>query len=149
MPSSSTISDVRPPAAGAVARSVATLALLAAVALLPACSTAPYAGDVLPQSMGGLPANAPARPEAPPPFPAVHDMPPPRTNSILTYEERKKAEEELVAIRERQPGRTKTATPPPKGTAAKATPAKATTAKATAPKPAAPKTTPAKVEKEP
>jgi len=99
--------------------------------------------------MGGLPANAPARPEAPPPFPAVHDMPPARTNSVLTYEERKKAEEELAAIRERQPGRTKTATPPANGTTAKPTTPKATTAKATPPKPAPPKTAPAKLEKEP
>jgi len=145
MPSSSTISNVRPPAAGVVARSIAAFALLAAVAFLPACSTAPYAGDVLPKSFGGLPENAPARPEAPPPFPAVHEMPPPRTNSVLTYEEQKKAEEELATIRERQPGRTKTATPAPaKNT--KDTAAKAKTAKAAPPKPAAPKTTPAKLD---
>jgi hypothetical protein len=87
--------------------------------------------------MGGLPANAPARPDVPPPFPAIHDMPPARTNTVLTEEERRKAEEDLVAARERQPGRTKTAIPA-KGTAAKATP----------PKGAPPKTVPAKLEKE-
>ena len=87
--------------------------------------------------MGGLPANAPARPDVPPPFPAVHDMPPTRTNSVLTDEERRKAEEELVAARERQPGRTKAATP-----------AKGATAKATPPKASPPKSVPAKLEKD-
>jgi hypothetical protein len=147
MPLGSTISNVRPPAAGAAMRSVTALALLAATIVLPACTTAPYAGDVLPSSMGGLPANAPARPEVPPPFPAIHDMPPPRTNSVLTHEERRKVEEDLVAARERQPGRPKTA-PPAKGTATKAAPSKGTTARAAPPKPAPPKTVPAKLEKD-
>ena len=67
---------------------------LLAPPLATACSS--YTGDVLPHSMGGLPANAPERPAVPPPFPAVHEMPPPRANTVLTDEERRKAEEDLV-----------------------------------------------------
>jgi hypothetical protein len=73
-------------------------------------------------------------------------MPPPRTNSVLTHEERRKVEEDLVAARERQPGRARTASPA-KATATKAAPPKGT-AKAAAPKPAPPKTVPAKLEKD-
>jgi hypothetical protein len=35
----------------------------------------------------------------PPPFPAVHDMPPPRDNTILNDYEQKKLENDLVAAR--------------------------------------------------
>ena len=55
------------------------------------------------------------RPAVPPPFPAVHEMPPQRTNSVLTDEERRKAEEDLVTARERQPGRAKAKAAPAKG----------------------------------
>jgi hypothetical protein len=56
----------------------------------------------MPTQLGGLPADAPARPEAQPAaYPAVHDMPPPRPNTVMTAEQLKKAEAELVAIRDR------------------------------------------------
>ena len=56
----------------------------------------------LPPQVGGLPAGTPQRPAEPGVYPAVHDMPPPRPNTVLTEEERKKAEAELKAVREQQ-----------------------------------------------
>jgi hypothetical protein len=78
---------------------------MAAGAVLPACSS--YPGEMLPHSMGGLPANAPGRPATPGQFPAVHDMPAPRANTVLSDEERRKAEAELLKARDLQPGRAK------------------------------------------
>jgi hypothetical protein len=57
----------------------------------------------IPSQMGGLPAGAPARPAAgAPAYPAVHDMPPPRSAVVLSEEERKKVEAELAAMRAEQ-----------------------------------------------
>jgi hypothetical protein len=63
--------------------------------------------DKLPADMG-LPANAPARPETPYEYPAVHDMPPARASEPMTEEEQVKLEKELANVRDRQEGR-----PPP------------------------------------
>ena len=49
--------------------------------------------------MGGLPRGTPERPATPPAYPAVHDMPPPRTSVVLTEEQKKKVEAELAAMR--------------------------------------------------
>ena len=56
----------------------------------------------LPSQVGGLPDGTPQRPAQPSAYPAVHDMPPPRPNTVMTEEERKKAEADLVATRARQ-----------------------------------------------
>jgi hypothetical protein len=85
-------------AAGAKAKFVPVLAL-ALTASLGACVST--VADLPPQ-IGGLPAGTPQRPAEPGVYPAVHDMPPPRPNAVLTEEERKKAEAELAALRERQ-----------------------------------------------
>jgi hypothetical protein len=77
-------------AAGAKARFVPLLALALS---LGACVAT--VAD-LPPAVGGLPAGTPGV------YPAVHDMPPPRPNTVLTEEERKKAEADLKALRERQ-----------------------------------------------
>jgi hypothetical protein len=52
----------------------------------------------------GLPTAAPERPAAAerPAFPAVHEMPPQRTTAVLTADEQRRAERELVAAREGQ-----------------------------------------------
>jgi hypothetical protein len=50
----------------------------------------------------GLPAGAPERPADPLAFPPVHDMPPPRTTAVLTSDEQRRIEKELVAAREGQ-----------------------------------------------
>jgi hypothetical protein len=56
----------------------------------------------LPPQLGGLPAGTPERPAQPAAYPAVHDMPPPRPNTVLTEDERKKTAAELAALRARQ-----------------------------------------------
>jgi hypothetical protein len=56
----------------------------------------------LPTQLGGMPVDAPQQPAAPAAYPYVHDMPPPRSDVVMTQEERKKAEAELMALRERQ-----------------------------------------------
>jgi hypothetical protein len=72
--------------------------------LLVACSTAL---SEMPKELGGLPTGTPARPDAAPAYPAVHDMPPPRSTAVLTEEERKKVEAELAAMRAEQARRAK------------------------------------------
>lgn len=54
----------------------------------------------LPHQVGGLPEGAPARAADPPAFPQVHDMPPQRSEAVLSTEERKKVEADLAAARE-------------------------------------------------
>jgi hypothetical protein len=70
-----------------------------------------------------LPQGVPERPAVQPAYPAVHDMPPARPTAIMTDEELKRAQAELVAARDRQ------APPKPAANAPKAT------AKTTKPKP--------------
>jgi hypothetical protein len=61
-----------------------------------------HAGGHLPGI--GLPANAPERPAEKLAFPAVHDMPPQRTTAVLTADEQRLVERDLVAARENQQG---------------------------------------------
>jgi hypothetical protein len=56
----------------------------------------------LPESMGGLPADAPAAPKDPYRFPAVHDMPPARSDTPMDNDQLLKAEKELQGARDRQ-----------------------------------------------
>jgi hypothetical protein len=71
------------------------MVLAAAIALTGCASTI---GDSMPAAIGGLPDNAPQRPETPPAYPAVHDRPPPR-DGVLSGREQKKLEDELAAAR--------------------------------------------------
>jgi hypothetical protein len=50
----------------------------------------------------GLPADAPERPAQPAPYPAVHDIPPPRNSVTLTNFEQQQLEDDLVAARDHQ-----------------------------------------------
>jgi len=50
----------------------------------------------------GLSDTAPTRPENPPPYPAVHDLPPLRERTVLTEIEQQKLEDDLVNARDRQ-----------------------------------------------
>jgi hypothetical protein len=68
----------------------------AAVALTGCASTI---GDNMPAVIGGLPDNAPQRPETPPAYPSVHDRPPERSNTVLSGKEQKRLEDELAAAR--------------------------------------------------
>jgi len=70
------------------------------IAALTGCSPGPVI-DRLPADMG-LPAGAPARPEKPYEYPAVHDLPPARTSVPMTEEEQVKLEKELTNMRNRQ-----------------------------------------------
>lgn len=78
------------------------LALGLAIALT-GCAPGPII-DRLPGELG-LPAGAPARPETPYEYPAVHDMPPDRASSPMTEEEQVRVEKELINVRDRQEGR--------------------------------------------
>jgi hypothetical protein len=59
-------------------------------------------GGELPTALGGLPADAPARAETQPDYPAVHDMPPARKSKVMTEEEKKRVEAELTVARDKQ-----------------------------------------------
>jgi hypothetical protein len=72
---------------------------------LSACSTAEI--DKLPKEYGGLPEGAPRRSDNPPPYPAVHDMPPDRAKALLDPDEQKRLEADLVAARNRLQGQQK------------------------------------------
>jgi hypothetical protein len=65
----------------------------------------------LPPQAGGLPEGTPERAATAPAYPDVHDMPPPRTSTVLTEEEKKKVEAELAAMREQQARRAGTRGP--------------------------------------
>jgi hypothetical protein len=66
-------------------------------------------GGHLPTSIGGEPGDTPARPASAFPFPAVHDMPPPRAESPMTDEQQAKMERDLSTARARQEAEVKAA----------------------------------------
>jgi hypothetical protein len=68
----------------------------------------------------GLPAGAPERPPEVRAYPAVHDMPPPRTTATLDGPAQQQMERELVEARERQ----KTAVGPTESAPARKPPAR-------------------------
>lgn len=73
------------------------IAALFAVLLLAGCAST---FDVLPQKMGGLPADAPSRPVEAAPYPNVYAPDPRREVAKLSEDEQKTAELELLALRE-------------------------------------------------
>jgi hypothetical protein len=50
----------------------------------------------------GLPANTPPRPATPAEYLPVHDVPPPRQETVLDQAQRDKLEKDLLAARDRQ-----------------------------------------------
>lgn len=82
-------------ARGAIAFAVALLVLPAVTG----CTTAEI--DRIPKEYGGLPEGAPRRSDNPPPYPAVHDMPPARSRALMDQDQQKRLEEDLVAARTR------------------------------------------------
>jgi hypothetical protein len=72
----------------------------ALILALPGCSPTPVF-DRLPTELGGLPADAPARPQTRAPFPAVHDVPE-RSTTPLTDAEQLRLEQDLAETRKRQ-----------------------------------------------
>ena len=87
-------------------RAARTAAALAFALSLAACGSMSekMSTTMADNSLIGMSANAPARPEAPPAFPAIHDIPPPRTNTTLTSTEQRKMEDDLVSAREQLDG---------------------------------------------
>ena len=84
------------------ARFPRAIAVVMIAALLPACSASQFSG--MPTLLGGETADTPRESATPPAFPAVHDMPAARPVPVMTEEEQKKAEAELVAARDKQIG---------------------------------------------
>lgn len=79
----------------------ASVIVLAAGFVLAACSGSESL-EGLPPALGGLPADAPAKPTTPYQYPAVHDMPAPRSAKTLNDQELLKLENDLKAARDRQ-----------------------------------------------
>jgi hypothetical protein len=84
---------------------MAFVSALVAILGMSGCSTAQI--DSIPKEIGGLPEGAPKRADVSPDYPAVHDMPPPRTTTLLDVEQQKRMEADLIATRNRQPGQEK------------------------------------------
>ena len=109
------------------------MAALGLALLLGACATT---FDALPEKLGGLPENAPARPAQTGTYPNVYEPVQPREVKPLTAEEQKKLESDLLALRESQTQRANAPDqppppppPPPKQAAPKKPPEKKTAAK--------------------
>lgn len=112
-----------------------SLAPLAAALLLVALSGCASTFDVLPQKMGGLPADAPERPAERKAFPNVYEVRPTREATPLNEAEQKKLESDLTTLREAQKQRANPPPPPPPPPPAKnaAAPPKKAPAKTAAP----------------
>lgn len=87
-----------------VKRSLGALATLGV--LMGGCAAGPSVfqtvPESMPESMGGLPANAPAAPKDPYRYPAVHDVPPARSDTPMNNDQLLKAEQDLQGARDRQ-----------------------------------------------
>jgi hypothetical protein len=79
-------------------------AMLATAAGLAACGTISekMTGSLSEMPGIGLPEGVPERPAEQLAYPAVHDMPPPRTAAVLSEIEQQKMEDDLVAARKAQ-----------------------------------------------
>src|SRR5262249_23843810 len=80
-----------------VPRRALAAALAAGAVVLAGCSAGSMVADHLPNAVGGLPEGTPQRPTTSTPYPAVHDMPPPRATTVLTDAETTKRERDLAA----------------------------------------------------
>ncbi|MCB1411599.1 MAG: hypothetical protein KDJ76_00575 [Xanthobacteraceae bacterium] len=76
--------------------------LLVAVAAAVSASLASCSIPIADLPAIGVPADAPARPKDPGSFPAVHDMPPDRSEPALARDDQARIETELEAARDRQ-----------------------------------------------
>jgi hypothetical protein len=87
-----------------LARQVLLAALLVAGGVILAGCSAGTIADHMPTAAGGLPEGTPQRPVTPAAYPAVHDLPPKRESTMLSDEEQKKLEDDLIAARNRTSG---------------------------------------------
>ena len=80
------------------------LAAFAVAASLTGCSAGPLSQQLeqMPQSLGGLPPDAPQQPPSNAyAYPAVHDMPPPRSTEPMSDEQQYQMEKDLARVRDR------------------------------------------------
>jgi hypothetical protein len=89
-----------------VHRLVRLAALLATATALGGCAamSEKIAGTASEMPVIGLPSGIPERPAEQPAYPAVHDIPPPRSTAVLSEVEQQKLEDELTAARDAQRG---------------------------------------------
>ena len=78
-----------------------------AVAMVAAAAAAGLSGcasisEKFAETASQMPASTPDRPAAPPAYPAVHDIPPPRNSVVLTNTEAAQLEADLVTARDQQ-----------------------------------------------
>jgi hypothetical protein len=86
-------------------RSMTPVFLLGAAAIPALAGCSPGAViDRVPTELGGLPSDTPQRSQAPPPYPAVHDIPASRPDPTLSDEDQLRLERELAASRKLQEG---------------------------------------------
>jgi hypothetical protein len=102
----STMRSTLPRQGGLHRAAIAVAASLLATGL-GGCASVGEASGNMSQSLGslpvvGLPANAPERPAEKLAFPAVHAMPAPRTTGLLTADEQRALERDLVQARDTQ-----------------------------------------------
>ena len=76
------------------------LAAFGVIAMLGGCGA--QLGETVPTALGGLPAGTPPPPSTDYQYPAVHDMPPPRAEPLMSETQEYKVEKELQAARDRQ-----------------------------------------------
>lgn len=81
-------------------RRVPTWNLVLAIGIAMAIAGCSSVFSSLPPAVGGLPEGTPARSADAPAFPRVHEMPPSRSDGVMSSAERKKAEAELAAARD-------------------------------------------------
>ena len=88
----------------AFSRAMRLVAVLSVAASIAGCASMSerLAGTASEMPGIGIPAGAPERLAEPMAYPAVHDMPPPRSSAVLTEVEQQKMEDELVAARDAQ-----------------------------------------------
>jgi len=79
-----------------------SLSLAAVLALTASPVWAQSVFGRMPESMGGLPADAPAAPKTPYAYPAVHDMPPDRKDKTLSDDQQSDLLNQLENARDRQ-----------------------------------------------
>jgi len=82
-----------------VPRLIAVLAVSACTGVSGCSSVSHVIADSWPRALGGLPEGVPKRPETPPAYLPVHDMPPARDTTKMTKEERAKFEADIAASR--------------------------------------------------
>src|ERR1700690_1244213 len=81
---------------------IASVAFAAALTIVCAVTLSACSIPLADVPLVGLPANAPARSENPPTYLPVHDVPPPRDETLLTAAQQKDLQGQLLTARDKQ-----------------------------------------------